>query len=193
MKKSIWIVLLIMLVLGACALLLQTKAANTYSFSSLSSSSKPKQSMQLYTNAENEFQISYPSDWMYRSYEGGVGFQPKEKPTGSQYEYISISISPKPGSMASLPFAQYVKVAAQNEIQNYQKLASLQSFSTADGQKGYLTTWMVQPLGGGKPTESLPIAYLPARNSKNTIEVFLNDKKYMDVFTNMLSTFQYTK
>jgi hypothetical protein len=46
-------------------------------------------------------------------------------------------------------------------------------------------------LGGGQPEESMPIAYLPARNSKETIAAYLSDKKYMDVFTTMLSTFQY--
>jgi hypothetical protein len=192
MRKTIWVILLIILVIGALALLLSTKAGNNYSFPSKASISSTPTTM-LYTNTVAGFELTYPSDWRERQYEAGtgVGFRPADKPNDPQYEYISISISPKPANIASLPFDQYVKVAATNEIQNYQKLASIKPFTTNDGQTGYITTWMVQPLSGGKPQESLPIAYLPSLNTKETIAVYLSDKQYMDIFTAMLKTFQY--
>ncbi|MBP9719123.1 MAG: hypothetical protein KBD46_01535 [Candidatus Levybacteria bacterium] len=197
-NKGIFISLFLVFFIVALFLLLQTKAKNDYSLSA-SPTKSPEQ--EIYTNKQNGFRIMYPSNWTYREYEGGVGFRPLDKPDDPQYEYITLSVSPKPTNIATLPFSEYVKVAAANEIQNYQTLSSINPFTTTDGIKGYTTTWMVQPLGppvspsqgGGKPTESLPISYLPALQSQNSIEVFLNNQEYRDVYTQMLTTFAYTK
>lgn len=188
-NRAFWVLLLIVLATGAM-LLFNTKAKNSYTILSIS----PTPTQKLYKNTQNGFQISYPSDWTYREADmkDGVAFRPVSKPNDYQYEYITISIFPKPLNIAALPFSEYVKVAAVSEIQNYQKLASIKSFVTADGKKGYVTTWMVQPLGGGKPTESLPIAYLPASEKQNSIEIFLNNKEYIALYTKMLATFAYT-
>lgn len=196
MKKIILFSIIVCISIAA-VFLLETTAENEYLLKKSGGIAPTTASAQIltYSNTAYKFSLSYPASWTYRNYEGGggVGFRPKDTPNEPQYEYISISVSPKPGNIASLPFDQYVKVAAINEIQNYQKLASIEPFLTADGQTGYITTWMVQPLGGGAPKESTPIAYLPSDDPQKTIEAYLSDKKYISVFTDMLKTFQYAQ
>jgi len=194
-KKVLLIVFLVLLI-GAAFLLLETKAGNSYLLSqpknATSQTPSPKTLLQ-YSDGVDGFSLSYPSDWTYRSYEGGVGFRPVNEPNEPQYEYITVSVLPKPTNVASLPFDQYVKVAAISEIQNYQSLASLKPFTTQGGLTGYSTTWMVLPLGGGSATESLPIVYFPTPDQKMTTQMFLNNKEYMDVFMEMIPTFQEIK
>lgn len=195
MKHTRWVLLILLFVVIAASalLLLQTKADNRYILFPQKTATTPSPlPMHVYVDNVYGFSISYPNDWTYRAYEAGsgVGFRPKNKPNDPQYEYISMSVSPKMGNLVDLPFEEYVKVAAINEIQNYKSLASIKEFKTNDGQVGYITTWMVQPLTGGGLTQSSPIAYLPSLQKDKTIEAFLSDTQYMAIFTTMLSTFQ---
>lgn len=191
--RFVWTIFLAVVIIAA-GLLLHTQAKNSYLLPSSTVSSSPTPTVKLYTNTTQGFQISYPSDWIYREYEGGtgVGFRPVAKPNDPQYEYITISVMPKPANIANLPFDQYVKVAGTNEIQNYLSLSTIHPVKTATGVEGFTTTWMVQPLGGGKPTASLPITYFPAKDTKQSIELFLQNKEYLSQYTSMVPTFRYT-
>lgn len=149
-------------------------------------------SWQTYTN-KNGYSVQYPSDWIVREYPGtqtGAGFQPKSLPADPANEFITVNISPKVSPMMD-SFEKYCRVAASNEIQGYQSLVSLDPVTTTSNQIGYTTTWKVSGPGMmGKSSTSTPITYfdLPGVKPSSTLQVFLNDTKYQDIYQSMLKT-----
>ncbi len=154
-----------------------------------------------YTNAKYGFSISYPVSLALREFPDsptGGGFRPSDKPNDPQYEVITVNVIPK---VSDIPFDEYVKTAAAQEIQNYTHLDSLGEIHTTSGLLGYTTTWQVtSPAVFGlqpKPKTfiSLPITYfdLPKSNPPATVQVWISDPSYMRQYEVMIKSFTLTE
>lgn len=146
-----------------------------------------------YTSSNMGFSIQYPSDWSYRELETGVSFYETIGGENIGEEPISVQVLNKSANGANLPFKDYVKTAAMNEIQNYVSLSSINPIKTSTGVSGYSTTWNVRSIGGNTElSESLPISYfeIPGDNTA-TIQVTLDNDKYIDIYERMISTLEY--
>lgn len=153
-----------------------------------------------YTNTKFGFSIQYPQTLEVREYpdtNDGAGFRPAGTSEDPVNEVIEIRVLEKNADMANDPPEDYAKVAATIQIQNYQKLNSIEPVTTNSGLTGYKTTWMVTPtavLGAtesGQPTVSLPITYfdLPKAQTPSTVQVTLGDKNYDSDYEAMIKTF----
>ncbi len=161
---------------------------------------------QTYTNTKYGYSVQYPGDWeiqVFPDTQTGANFFLKD--SGGNYENVitTVAVQGKPGNAYEVPFAQYVKTAATQEIQGYQKLDSIKQIKTASGLVGYQTRWIVQspPIldaGGNlsKPTTStsLPITYfqIPGDN-QNTLQVTLADNEAEGAYDDLLQTVTFTK
>ncbi len=196
---------------AAILLILVAIASVTVFFLYINKGSQPAQNisqaslvkMKVYTNTEYGYQISYPDTLAYREFPDtntGAGFRPVNLPEDPQYEVITINFSEKNADMANDPLADYAAVAATIQIQNYQKLNSINPVMAQNGITGYQTTWMVSPipiLGSSEvqtPSVSLPITYFDLPNAKlpSTVQVSLSDEKYVNDYETMIKTFSYT-
>ncbi len=152
--------------------------------------------MKTYTNAKYGYSIQYPSNWTYREYpdtQNGAGFRLLSSANDVSSEVITIAQNARPTNQASLSFENYVKIAATQEIQNYTSLVSKEQITTGSGLVGYKTTWKVASMSGDSTTTSLPITYFNAKNAKDTVQVTITDKNYLDTYDSMLTTFDLTK
>ncbi|HSX40976.1 MAG TPA: hypothetical protein VLF68_05195 [Candidatus Saccharimonadales bacterium] len=163
-------------------------------------SANPSAATKTYTNKKFGFSISYPDTLTAKEYpdtQNGAGFYPAGKENDPASLVANITVNPKIPSMAAVPFDQYVKTAATQEIQGYQKLNSIQSVKTASGITGYETTWIVAPppvLGTSSavraPSVSLPITYFPlVSDPTQTVQVSLSDTNFLHDYNAMLTTF----
>lgn len=150
-----------------------------------------------YTNIALNYSINYPSDWEVREStdpKSGAAFRPANKPNDPQYEYISINKYTRVmfDDSPNLTFEEYVKKAGA-EIQNYKDLATIKKVVTDSGLVGYTATWNVSSIvPGQKGGESTPRTYfeIPSNNLA-TIQVVVDDGKYLDIYNQMLATFKY--
>jgi hypothetical protein len=150
----------------------------------------PTATWKTYSNTKYNYLIDYPSDWSLREFpdtKDGAGFNPLDKPGyPDRSESITISAGQKIGNYVNDTFEDYVKIAASQEIQNYNKLASIKKVTTAAGIIGYETTWMVQS------TESLPISYFELPGNKNLlVRFYLNKPEDLAIYEKMLSTLKF--
>ncbi len=106
---------------------------------------------------------------------------------------ITVRIVKKQDSLVDLSLEEYAKVAAQNEIQGYQSLKQIDKITTDSGVEGYKTTWNIQFLGG-EQFVSNPITYFthPLDDSKS-IQISLENDKYIDEYNALIQSFQYEK
>ncbi len=185
--QSKWIIIslvvVIVLVVSTVAVL---KIKNTQT--TVTPTAIPNTGWKTYTNTKHNFSVQYPSDWSFREFpdsQDGADFK-----NGS----ISISAGQKVGNYDE-NFADYVKVAASKEIQDYGELASLKRVTTRDGVVGYETTWMVQPFLGRSSgsSESLPITYFELPNSKALlVRIVLNRDGDLATYEKMLNTIKFS-
>ena len=156
--------------------------------------------MKTYVNSTYGYKIGYPDTLAVREFpdtKTGAGFRPANMPEDPQYEVITINVLEKNADLVNDPLAEYAKVAASIQIQNYQKLNSINPVTTDSGVTGYQTTWMVTPLAilgatqSGQPTVSLPITYFDAPKAPmpSTVQVTLSDENYMNTYETMIKTF----
>ncbi len=152
---------------------------------------------QTYTNTTFSYSIKYPEDWTIREFpdtKTGATFRPSNLPNDYKYEYISIDKSNRVmfDGQPNLSFAEYVKKAGA-EIQNYNDLNTIKKVVTDSGITGYTATWKVQPITPGKGEEGVspPRTYfeIPG-NSSATIQVVLDNEKYLDIYNQMLLSFK---
>lgn len=158
------------------------------------SESSPESEWKTYTNKKYGYTIDYPAFWTERSFgDSGTGLGDHTQKDDYSKEFVVVDVMNKPGNYTNVPFKEYVKQAATYEIQNYQDLKTIETVVTKSGTEGYLTTWNVMSLGSGSVTVSNPITYFPAPKNDNsiTIQVRLDDLKYLDVYKQMLTTFRY--
>jgi len=100
---------------------------------------KGTKSFYLYKNENFSFAVMIPP-----------GYQMKETPSGDVKEgielknekgFINIRAMATGTDYEKMPFDEYVKISASVEIQNYEKLASIEPFVSDHGIKGYKTYW----------------------------------------------------
>lgn len=152
---------------------------------------------QTYTNAKYGYSIDYPNDWTYREFpstKSGAAFRLTSEPVNPGInEPITIDVSPKVGNYLDMPFADYVKIAGSQEIQNYEGLLTNKPIVTKDGVTGYQTTWKVSPLAssGSGSGVSLPITYfaLPSDQTQ-LVRVSLNSDEALATYEQLLPTFK---
>jgi len=151
-------------------------------------------SWKTYTNAKYAYSIEYPSNWFNSEFpeKTGSAFVLSSTPNSSGSQEININAIAKISDSLSLSFADYVQIAGIKEF-GYTKLASIKPITTTSGISGYETTWTVQS-SDGQLSESLPITYFEISSDKTaTIEVFLNKEDDLDIYNQMLSTFEFTQ
>lgn len=153
--------------------------------------------LNTYTNEKYNYSIDYYNNWRFRESpdsKSGAAFSPLSKPNEYENETISISAYNKTLGYSNLSFEEYVKIAATKEIQGYNKLVSINKITTLEGVVGYKTTWMVQSIGPGGSSESLPITYFELPNNKNMlIRISLDSKEDLGVYEKMITTVKFIK
>jgi len=94
-----------------------------------------------YQNQFMGFKLTYPAKYEikeYRSAEMQLGAELKNKDG-----MIDIRVGGAGTMHDQMPFDQYVKIAAIDQIQNYDKLISIKPFVSDSGVRGYETYWKV--------------------------------------------------
>lgn len=159
----------------------------------------PTANWKTYINTKHSYSVKYPTNWTFREFpdsQNGAGFRLLEKPNEIQYEVININFSNRALDSQNIPFEEYVKKAAIEDIQNYQSLATIDQVVTQTGLVGYKTTWNVIPIMGNttKTYVSLPLTYFDTKNeSGDTVQISLTDGAYLSIYNQVLSTFKFTK
>lgn len=160
-----------------------------------------KSSWQSYNNKKFGYSINYPSDWTFREFpdtQTGAGFRPLSSANDIESECITIDERGTAANQYNTPFEEYVKTAAINEIQGYERLNSIQPVTAADGLAGFETTWIYKNFSGQEKT-SLPITYFDNKKTAQvggnqlkfkTVQVILNNNDCESIYNQMLSTFK---
>lgn len=149
---------------------------------------------QTYTNSKAGYSIDYPNTWTKRESSDGLGaaFQPEGLSDGESNFFILISVMKKTLSEdLNQTFEEYAKTAGPQEIQNFQSLSSIKKLTTKFGIIGYTVIWDVASIRGNEVNQSLPFTYFEKPDDKTvTIQVVLEDENYLDIYDQMISTFQ---
>ena len=154
-----------------------------------------------YGNEKFGYSVNYPNDWVFREFpdtQTGAGFRPLSSPEEISSECVTIDLRSAPTNYSDIPFVEYVRKAAVEEIQNYEKLNSMESVTTTSGIVGYKTTWLYRTMGGQEKI-SLPITYF--ENNKTvqmnyglfkakTVQIILNGENCEDTYNSMISSFR---
>ena len=128
----------------------------------------------VYHNRFMEFKVTYPARYEIKEYMFGG------KQMSAVLKCREGSIDIRAGGAGTMhdktPFDEYVKFAAIDMIQNYDKLVSIEPFVSDAGVKGYKTYWKVlqtvPPEDWDKPEDlyppyiSGPIFYFPPKEQK---------------------------
>lgn len=207
-KGNTQILIVILLVVVGCSAFLYFRyhsspksVVNTESSDKLVPPTAPQ--FKTYTNTKYGFSIQYPETLVVREYpdtKDGAGFRPANTPEDPMNEVIDIRVSEKTPDMAKDSLADFAKVAATIEIQNYQKLNSIKELKTNSGIVGYATTWDVidsAPAGSSESAKinvSTPITYfdLTKAQEPSTVQVTLGDKNYSSDYEAMIKTFGFS-
>ena len=158
--------------------------------------------IKTYTNTKYGYSFSYPSDWevLGTATDATFGLAPK----GDKEAVISVDVANMVfDDRGVIPFAEYAKVAAKNEIQGYTSLDSINKVTTNSGAVGYQTTWKVAPppgVGGGTVSVSNPMTYFPLSTKYGTgllskrlqISGVSNYAKYSSVYQALILTVSFS-
>jgi hypothetical protein len=149
-----------------------------------------------YANEKYGFEIKYPLDWVYREYpdtKQGAGFRLKSSPDDVGSEVINISLRSRPVNFQKVPFEDYVKEAAPQEIEGFMGLASIEKVTAKSGLAGYRTTWNVS----AHQTAGIsgPITYFDTGDKAgDTVQITGDcgdDKKCAEVYSKMIISFKF--
>ena len=157
-----------------------------------------------YKSPKFKYQIEYPKTFSFseNAETGDVLLFPLDKPAVNGNEAILISVHHKSGDeeTSKRPLAEYAKVAAMEEIQNYTSLNSIETVTTKNGEIGYKTTWNRSgPFVNGvelntKNEPSDPITYFGfPKDPYYTASFYLNDSKYLSEYNQILESFTTNK
>lgn len=122
----------------------------------------------------------------------------KSLPDDPNRQAILITVRHKTGDeqTSKTPLPEYAKVAATQEIQNYNELASIETITTKDQQVGYKTTWnrSAPTLNGkvlnSKNEPSEPITYFAhPTDPYYTIQFYLYDVSYLSDYNQIINSF----
>ncbi|MFA5355634.1 MAG: hypothetical protein WC302_02830 [Candidatus Paceibacterota bacterium] len=155
-------------------------------------------SWQTYINQDFGYSIDYPSTWTFREFpdtKTGAGFRPLNSADGVASECIVVSARGTAENEYNTPFYDYVQRAAAVEIQNYERLDSIEPVETASGLLGYRTTWVYRTFDGQEKS-SLPIAYFDNKKTSGqlkykTVQIALETEDCMEIYNQMLPSFNY--
>ena len=146
-----------------------------------------------YKNIQYNFEIEYPLDWSLRENNLGAVFFPENKSNENIIGNGSINIGfyKRGSAYCKIPFDDYVKIAGPSEIQNYNSINKINFGINNNGTKGYEITWNYTDFQGlGKI--SLPIVYFETKEDLcGSIQIFLNDNNYLDVYNKIVSSFNF--
>lgn len=157
-------------------------------------------SMLTYTNSKYGFSVQYPSSLVVREFpdtKDGAGFRPSGTIDDPVNEVITISVLQKNADLVNDPLSEYAKVAASIQIQNYQKLNTIEALKTSSGAIGYKTTWDVLPMPtlGASPsaetTVSLPITYFDLKEASfsSTAQITLENKDFENQYVQIIDSY----
>lgn len=197
--------------LGSAYYLGKSKSPKTQSqapAASVSSSSTPapaedqKATLKTYTSTKYGFAITYPASWIVE--ESAQTDVATLKPPKVENPIIKIDVSNMIfDDRGAIPFEEYVKTAAKNEIQGYNSLVSISEVITKSGLKGFKTTWKVSPppgAGGGQSVSgprtyfSLPPKYGSGMQQKRLeLSLETDDSAYADDYDAILTSLIYTQ
>lgn len=153
-----------------------------------------------YTNTKYGFAITYPASWTVK--ESTQTDVATLTPPGAENPVAKIDVSYMVfDDRGVIPFEEYVKTAAKNEIQGYNSLVSISEVTTKSGLKGFTTTWKVSPPpgAGGGQSVSYPMTYFPLPQKYGTgklqkrleIELESENSTYVSAYDTILSTLRY--
>ena len=159
------------------------------------------ETLKTYSNTKYGYSFEYPSGWQVlgTTSDDNIGLAPMGGKTAAIRVDVSTMVFDDQGV---IPFSDYVKVAAKNEIQNYTKLSTIKAVTTTSGVVGYETTWNVAPPpgAGGSVSTSDPMVYFPISAKYGTgllskrLQVSTEGSyaTYTDVFQALLPTFKFS-
>ncbi|MBU0672839.1 MAG: hypothetical protein KJ732_07430 [Candidatus Margulisbacteria bacterium] len=129
----------------------------------------------VYRNKSFDFSVTYSSQYKIKE------FKFEEIQTGAELtegkKTISIRAMGAGTMYDGMSFDEYVKIAASVEIQNFDKLVSLESFVSQAGVRGYKTYWEVIEI---IPPDEWKEGMVPDRNTVGPIYYFPpKEKKYI--------------
>ncbi len=162
----------------------------------------PTDGTSAWTTYRNElygYTISYPQKL-------GVQPFPDVPQSGANFgdNTITVDVSPKIGTPPYPSIDEYVKTAATQEIQSFEKLNSLKTITTDSGLTGYETTWivapppMLNPPPNREPSVSSPITYFAVPgNDAVVLKVWFNvstpSQEDIDIYNQMIKSVSFEK
>lgn len=149
----------------------------------------------IYDNKKYGFSIKYPENWTYREYIYGASFFPisekENNETGNGA--FNIGFYKRGLDYCDISFEKYIEQAGPLEIQNYQSIQSQEPNVSMNGIIFYKTAWNYKDMQGLEKI-SLPITYFDTEEDNcGTIEAFLNDINYLDIYNKSVFTFNFVK
>jgi hypothetical protein len=159
---------------------------------------------QTYANEKFGYSADYPNNWIFREFpdtQTGAGFRPLASPNEIASECVVVDARGTAGNEYDTLFGEYVKKSAVIEIQNYEKLNSIEPIMTDSGLAGYKATWIYRTMAGEEKI-SLPIAYFENKKTVQmengqlkykTVQIALNSQDCEIIYNQMLSTFKLLK
>jgi hypothetical protein len=144
----------------------------------------------IYKNIKYGYSIEYPDQWTFREIpdtQSGAAFRKISDPNDYSHEYVVVDFARRGSDSKNIPFEEYVKKAAIEEIQNFVSLNSIEKVVTKTGIIGYKTTWNMQEEDGIKVSN--PITYFDTGDTEgDTIQVSTWGD-YMDIYNKMILSF----
>lgn len=157
--------------------------------------SKETENWKTYNNIEYGFSIKYPLNWGFREYVSGAEFFPLDKSLENEVSIGSFNIGfySRGLSYCKIPFEDYINIAGPSEIQGYESLNTKKTLLNIGEVKAYQVTWNYKDAQGlGKI--SLPITYFNIKEEDcGSIEAFLIDNSYLDIYNKVVFTFNFVK
>ena len=157
----------------------------------------------VYVNTAYGYAIDYPANFVANEndfpYKNGAGFRPVNSSATMDSEVIHISETGRAIDYCSFPFLDYVKTIGVQDMLNVDTPNSFASVETESGLLGYTTTWITHHnLDSRKDnsTPTLPMTYFEDKsqlcsNETGMVKVDLNNKNYLLIYNQMLSTFRF--
>ncbi len=157
-------------------------------------------SLIVYKNSIHGFQFEYSPIFAFEKSSDGLNAYliPSGAEEPSNEKAILITVRHKTGDEESskTPLTEYAKIAATQEIQNYNSLSSIETITTKSGEVGYKTTWNRSgPVMNGvvlnstdEPSDPITYFSLP-KEPYYTVQFYLEDSKYLEEYNQIIATY----
>ena len=167
-SKKIVLLFVLILILTTGYLILNTKSAQKNTKPERSTTISPSYEdtqWKTYTNTKYGYTVPFPISWRVQEFpdtKSGANFIQNETTVVTSDIAYTASNPPYP------TLEEFAKTAATQQIQNYEKLNSIETVTTKDGAVGYKTTWIV----GSPPILNPPKDYQPSKSISSPITYF---------------------